>query len=251
MILFYSATGNSAYVARRIAKTTGDDVLDLLPTLRSNDSLELESESPWVICAPTYAWRIPRMVEDLLRHARLSGSPDVYFVMTCGGNIGNAGAYLRKLCEECGWTYRGCTEVVMPENYSLLFETPTQEKARKVIEAASASIDAAASCIAARKSLPTRAVGLGDRISSGPVNALFYPLLVHDRKFFCTDACVGCGACVSVCPLNNIRLEGGRPVWGGSCTHCTACINRCPKAAIEYGKGTARKLRYTCPTDMD
>lgn len=37
-------------------------------------------------------------------------------------------------------------------------------------------------------------------------------------------------------PLNNIRLENGKPVWGKHCTHCMACICDCPKEAIEYGK---------------
>ena len=36
------------------------------------------------------------------------------------------------------------------------------------------------------------------------------------------------------CPLNNIRLENGKPVWGKHCTHCMACICDCPKEAIEY-----------------
>ena len=50
-----------------------------------------------------------------------------------------------------------------------------------------------------------------------------------------TDACIGCGKCVELCPLNNIRLENGKPVWGKHCTHCMACICYCPKEAIEYG----------------
>ena len=46
------------------------------------------------------------------------------------------------------------------------------------------------------------------------------------------------------CPLNNIRLENGKPVWGKNCTHCMACICYCPKEAIEYGKKSKGKPRY-------
>ena len=48
----------------------------------------------------------------------------------------------------------------------------------------------------------------------------------------------------SLRPLNNIRLENGKPVWGKHCTHCMACICYCPKEAIEYGKKSKGKPRY-------
>ena len=78
------------------------------------------------------------------------------------------------------------------------------------------------------------------------VNPAFYALFVKAKAFRATDSCVGCGRCVSLCPMNNIRLEGARPVWGKDCTHCMACICRCPKAAIEYGKKSVGKPRYHC-----
>lgn len=43
---------------------------------------------------------------------------------------------------------------------------------------------------------------------------------------------------------DNISLQNGRPVWGGSCTHCMACICRCPAEAIEYGRKSRGKPRY-------
>ena len=69
---------------------------------------------------------------------------------------------------------------------------------------------------------------------SGPVNPAFYRFFVKADAFRATDACIECGKCVERCPLNNIRLENGKPVWGKHCTHCMACICDCPKEAIEY-----------------
>ena len=34
-------------------------------------------------------------------------------------------------------------------------------------------------------------------------------------------------------------------VWGSDCTHCMACICDCPAEAIEYGKKSVGKPRYT------
>jgi len=58
---------------------------------------------------------------------------------------------------------------------------------------------------------------------------------------------VGCGKCELRCPLNNIKLKKHHPVWGKKCTHCMACIANCPVEAIEYGKTSHGKRRYTCP----
>ena len=46
------------------------------------------------------------------------------------------------------------------------------------------------------------------------------------------------------CPLNNITLQNGKPVWGQDCTHCMACICYCPTEAIEYSKKSLGKPRY-------
>ena len=85
---------------------------------------------------------------------------------------------------------------------------------------------------------------LYDRVMSGPVNPIFYGCFVKDRAFTVSDACIGCGQCVRLCPTNNITLREGKPVWGGDCTHCMACICRCPAEAIEYGRKSIGKPRY-------
>lgn len=247
MILYFSGTGNSAYTAERIGKEIGDEVQNLFEKLRGKDFSGMSSERPWVVATPTYAWRIPRILQEWLEKTELSGSRDIYFVMTCGDSIGNAGKYLRPLCARKGMNYRGCFQVVMPENYIALFRTPSEEEALKIIGQAEKSIDQAASVIQREEAFPEPAITLEDRLNSGLVNDVFYPLLVHAKKFYVTDACISCGVCERVCPLNNVRLENGRPVWGKNCTHCMACICRCPKEAVEYGRHSKGLPRYTFP----
>ena len=67
---------------------------------------------------------------------------------------------------------------------------------------------------------------------------------VSDEPFHSTDACISCGKCVSVCPLQNITLEDGRPKWHGNCTNCDACFHHCPRNAIQYGKASVGKKQY-------
>lgn len=244
MILYFSGTGNSEYVAKRIGHEIGDDVINLFEKIRSRDFSEIHSDSAWVVVAPTYAWRIPRIVQEWLERTDLVGNKDLYFVMTCGENIGNAGAYLQKLCAAKKLHYMGCMAIAMPENYIALFPTPTLEEASEIIRQAESAIGETAGIIKSGRALPQTARTCQDKLYSGMINAIFYPVFVHAKKFYATDACISCAKCVNVCPLNNIRLEKGKPVWGENCTHCMACICRCPSEAIEYGEHSKGLTRY-------
>lgn len=246
MILYFSGTGNSEYTAKRIGNVTGDRVVNLFEKIRNNDFSEMHSESPWVIAVPTYAWRIPRIVQRWIENTTLAGNKKIYFVMTCGSNIGNAGKYLEKLCTEKKMNYLGCMGITMPENYIAMFSVPTPEKAVQIIRQAECVIDKAALLIQKGENFPPAHITFADNMSSGIVNELFYPMFVHAKKFYATDACISCGICVNLCPLNNIRLEKGKPVWGKDCTHCMSCICRCPKESIEYGRRSKGQVRYLC-----
>lgn len=247
MIIYFSGTGNSEYAAERIGRIINEEAVDLFEKIRRRDFSEMQADRPWVVVVPTYAWRIPRIVEEWLQNTRLTGSREIYFVMTCGENNGNAGKYLERLCAAKGLHYKGCVSIIMPENYIAMFTTPTREEALKTMRQADEEIDQAARLIQSGEKFSQPAITLKDTILSGIVNDAFYPLCVHARKFYATDACVSCGKCVKVCPLNNIRLEEGKPVWSKNCTHCMACICRCPSEAIEYGRHSKGMARYTCP----
>lgn len=244
MILYFTGTGNSQYVAERIATALGDQLLSM------NDRIKLEYTSPiktserLVIVTPTYAWRIPHLVENWLHRMEFPGARQGWFVMTCGSEIGNAAKYNRRLCEEKQLTYMGTAQIVMPENYIAMFNTPQAEEARQIIVKAEPDIDRAVSAIREDLALPLPRNSLYDRFMSGPVNSAFYALFVKDKAFIVSEACVGCGQCASLCPTNNITLQDGKPVWGSDCTHCMACICHCPIEAIEYGKKSASKPRY-------
>lgn len=128
-----------------------------------------------------------------------------------------------------------------------MFATPAQEEALKIINQAENKIDQAAFLIKNNEAFPQPVITVKDKISSGIVNNVFYPVFVHAKKFYTTDACISCGKCVNVCPLDNVHLENGKPVWEKNCTHCMACICHCPKEAIEYGQHSKGLPRYTCP----
>lgn len=247
MILYFSGTGNSAYAAERIGENTGDDVLNLCGRIKNHDFSKIHSDRPWVIAAPAYAWRIPHILHEWLEKAELSGNREIYFVITCAGKIGNAGQYLKKLCESKNLLYMGSIPVIMPNNYVVLSPVTGKKEAVEIVQRAEEKLDKAAYFIENHRKFPQLSATVGDKVNSSFVNGMFYKMFVQGKKFYAADTCVSCGKCADMCPLNNIRIENGKPVWGKDCTHCMACICRCPSEAIEYGKQTRGKLRYTCP----
>lgn len=247
MIFCFSGTGNSAYVAKRIGEQTGEEIFSINRCFREKKLFVGTDVNRAIFVVPTYAWRIPRIVEEWIRKSTFGDGMQAYFVMTCGSEIGNAGHYVKKLCSDKEFLFMGCAEVVMPENYIALFKTPTKDEAHRIISKAEPMIDQLAAAINAGASIAENKKTLAGRACSGFINEIFYPMFVHAGKFRQKENCIRCGKCVKECPLNNITLEENRIRWGNRCTHCMACISKCPAEAIEYGKHSVGLPRYQCP----
>lgn len=247
MIVYYTGTGNSRYVAQRFAAALGDDLITANEYIKNDTPAGLHSDRPWVFVSPTYGWQIPHIFADFLRRGRFTGSRKAYFVMTCGSEIGNAGSRIAALCADIGFDYQGVLQVVMPENYVAMFYVPGAEEAAQIIAAAQPSIDGGIACVQRGEPFPAPKVGPLDRFKTGPVNTVFYKWFVKSGPFTVSDACIGCGKCALSCPVNGIDIVGRKPHWNGACTHCMACICGCPVSAIEYGHKSQGKPRYQCP----
>ncbi len=244
MVLYFTGTGNSRFAARKIAQSLGDELIDLGKKIKSNDHSPITDKNRFVFVVPTYAWRIPHIVEDYIKSTAFEGAKKAWFVMTCGGEIGNAEKYLLSLCNEKSFDYMGVFPVVMPENYIAMFSVPDEKESDEIIKKAEPKIQKAARIIAEGKRFSKPRSNLYDKFMSGPINPLFYSMCVKANAFKADEKCIGCQKCEKLCPLNNIHIENDRPVWGNNCTHCMACICYCPTEAIEYGKKSQGKRRY-------
>ena len=244
MIFWFSGTGNSKYAAQRMAEALNEPLLCMNDRIKAHDTAAVETGERLVIVTPTYAWRIPRLVRDWLLQTELRGARQAWFVMTCGGEIGSADRYNRELCRVKGLSCMGTAQIVMPENYIAMFKAPEKEEAESIVKAAEPAIADAIARLKAKKPFPETRSNLYDRFMSSAVNPIFYRFFVKAAAFQVRDACIGCGQCADRCPMNNITIKAGKPVWGNECTHCMACICYCPTEAIEYGKKSVGKPRY-------
>lgn len=56
---------------------------------------------------------------------------------------------------------------------------------------------------------------------------------VNEKGFYITNACIGCGKCLTVCPQSCIHSGNPFTIVQMHCLHCGLCAEKCPKQAIE------------------
>jgi len=251
MIFYFSATGNSKYVAQRIADATGERLIFLRDAVRSRSySYDLGRDERVGFVAPTYFFGLPSILTFFLQKLRLNGYKDqyIYLVLTCGNSTGSAAEQAVKLLKRKGLPLSGQFAVRMVDNYAPVFKMPDQETVNATLDAAEEPINEAVEAIQAR--------GIGDynRFRGplpGPLTAAAYPLYAHGRStkpFLVTDACVSCGLCQELCPCGAITMSEGRPAWTKpQCVRCLACLHRCPTGAIRWKTPDEDNGRYYNP----
>ena len=66
MVLYFTGTGNSRYLARRIAEGLEMPLYDLNACIKAGNTAPVQTGRDVVLVTPTYAWRIPRVVSEWL-----------------------------------------------------------------------------------------------------------------------------------------------------------------------------------------
>jgi MinD superfamily P-loop ATPase len=67
------------------------------------------------------------------------------------------------------------------------------------------------------------------------------------KAFYTDNKCNSCGICMKVCPVENITISNGKPLWGDHCEMCLACMQWCPNEAIQFGEKSKEWGRYRNP----
>ena len=255
MIFYFSGCGNSQHVAEQLAENLNDKLTFIPEAAREGryDYTLSEGESLGFVF-PVYSWAPPKLVLDFVGKLNIEVGPStgsgtldyVYFACTMGDECGHTERIFRKALEKKGWSLAACFSVQMPETYIGMpgFKLDTDENAQRKIAAADAALSEFIPRLQNKESFSKMTVGSAAWAKSYVVNPGFNRFATDDKKYRSTEACIHCGKCVETCPLQNITLEDGRPVWHGNCTICMACYHHCPVNAIQYGKATVGKGQY-------
>ena len=249
IIYYFTGTGNSLAAARKIAARLGDcELVRVSSLLMTRDDIVPQAERVGIIC-PVYFSGLPSVVAECARHLDLSRSQYIFSVVTYGGS--GASSALGQLDSILRMRNRGLDAgfmVKMPGNYILMYSSPVGRKREKVLAKADTQIEDIAGAISRceKRKLPSS-------ILANLVHSLAYPRFVSrvhedDRKFTVSEICTSCGICAAICPVENIELVNGKPVWKHHCELCCGCIHLCPVGAIQAGSGTITRQRYRNPS---
>lgn len=247
MIFYYSGCGNSRYVAETLAAAGGEKLVFIPHAAREGQfDYALQADERLGFVFPIYSWRPPQLVLDFISRLRLQGSPSyTYMVSTYGDGAGWADKVMGETLAAVGLQLNAVFGVVMPNTYVNMsfMKLDTAELAQQKLANSKKRVAELAKAIAERQ----KAV---DIVRGGMPNLKTYFIgkgfnrWLSDKYYYVTDACISCGKCAEVCPLQNITLEGGKPRWHGHCTQCEACYHYCPRNAVQFGKATRGKGQY-------
>ncbi|MCL2688176.1 MAG: EFR1 family ferrodoxin [Methanobrevibacter sp.] len=249
MIFYFTGTGNSLYVAKKIQKVDGGELVNIGQALNENNfSYTIEKGEKVGIVFPVYYWGLPTIVSEFVKKLKLetSETPFIYTVITCGSFARNADNDLAKLLKSKNLELNSSYSVKMPSNYVMLYNTPNKEDTNLSLELADNQIEKLIEDVKNNKK--------GYFATHGPFTILgsfvykTYGIFRKTKKFNVNEKCRSCGQCERICPSQAIHIKEGNPEWvKEKCSHCTACINRCPSKAIEYGNSTKKRGRYINP----
>ncbi len=251
MIFYFSATGNSQYVAERIADATGENLVSITECIKSGRySFELRPREMLGFVTPVYLTSLPSVVVDFLHRLDVQTTEDTYvwYVVTYGRDPGLVAKQLAQLLNEKNIVLNAAFAVRILSCYTPLFDVSDQEKVSRQVAAAEAAIDYVIARIQGRicneeAALPSpREAKRIQRMQSG------YDRMRSTRSFRVKDNCIGCGQCAELCPSEAIEIQDGRPVWiKDHCAQCFGCLHRCPQFAIQYGNCTEKHGQYVHP----
>lgn len=224
-VCYFTATGNSMYVAKRM----GGELISI-PHAMKNGELEIADDVVGIVC-PVYAGQMPGMVRAFMNKAVIKAEY-VFFIYTYGMSSSVAEQTAMSVASKAGMKLDYVNKVIMVDNYLPGFEAQKQidTVGEKDIEG---QLDRICSDIDGRKRNVRRLSAL-DRAGMAVVHGTMGKAILKGnaaQKYIVNDSCIKCGICAKVCPADNITVTD-RVVFSDHCEVCYACIHNCPKNAI-------------------
>ncbi|MBU4451073.1 MAG: EFR1 family ferrodoxin [Actinobacteria bacterium] len=265
LILYFSGTGNTHYVAQYIMQRLKHLPIEI--QVQSIEQLLAEELSKFDVLAigfPVYECDSPLFFRKYLdRLPRVEGK-GVFVFCTKGAFAGNAPRCNLKRLMMKGYIPLGAACVGMPGSDGLPFMQKESWIVRlaqhknydklKTADHLAQRMESVLCGIANGKAIESYRSKLSLSISGLLLDwlwKLLYQIFSNyiKRKFWADEHCNGCGFCVKICPAKNIELNNKRAFFLDHCYICMRCIHQCPKEAIQIGQATVGKFRWRGPKE--
>jgi ferredoxin len=249
MLFYFSATGNSQHVAKRIATKTNESVIPITSCIKEQQyDFSLSENERLGIITPVYFWGLPSIVVDFITKINIltSGNHYTYSVITCGTVTGQAGKQIEKLLINKDIKVNAQFSIKMVDTWTPMFDLTNQEKNKIITEAAEPQIDYTIEKINMNQkgNFDNRKIPLISRFVYK-----YYRSIRQTKRFTLLDSCVGCGVCIKQCPDEAIKIIEGKVTWiKDECVMCLGCLHKCPKFSVQYGNKTQKHGQFLHPS---
>lgn len=245
-IYYFSATGNSLSIAKKLAGRLDAELISIPKAMGK----EIGAQKVGLVF-PVYAWGLPRIVIDFLKQARFTNANYVFAVTGCGGLAGKTLPVTRSILKKKGVALNAGFIVQEQSNAIAITKDPPlhnfilKNRGDRQNHTIEERMDEIVSVIEEGRNHPMEKDGWKANLAGDLIHSMAVILFKkQDMNYWTDEGCTGCGICVKVCPRDNIVLKDNKPVWRHNCEYCGGCINWCPNEAIQYGEGTVGKKRY-------
>ena len=246
-IYYFTGTGNSLKAARDVAQGLGNTELISIGKAVKN-GIDISKADRVGIVFPVYVWGAPIIVVNFIKMLQAS---DKYFfsVVTYGGMPGGTTNQVKNLLKTQGIQLSAGFGIKMPGNYTPLYGAKSEETCKKLFDKEKGKIENIVKFVKdGKEGVFENSFFLISWLCSGLIyNLGIANMHKADKEYWVKDNCTKCGICEKICPVKNINLVDGKPVWNHKCEQCLACLQWCPVEAIQFGKKTETKKRYRHP----
>ena len=242
-ILYFTATGNSLAVAKRI----GNDQAELIsiPQAVKNNIYDFRDDVVGVVF-PVYCYALPNNIRHFLEKTSIKAEY-TFAVATYGMIRGGALMEAQNIAGKQGYQFNYLNAVKMVDNCQPMFDIDKEIELLPSKDV-DGQISQVIADISSRIKRPTVEMTPSDkrgtffctrimRLNSDKSVRNFPKRLTIDEN------CVLCGTCAKVCPTGTIRVTD-KVQFGSGCISCQACLHVCPKGAIHVkGEKNSRHWR--------
>lgn len=244
LMLYFSGTGNSEYIAKKFALHMGGSCHSIEEAV-DFDALMLRSDTI-AVCYPIYGSCVPRIMREFATKHK-AGFENKQLIIFCTQMMfsGDGARAFARLLPGCDNRILYAEHFNMPNNISNFFLFPVREEERikkqkradKKLHLVCRNIQNGV--VKKRGWSPYAAV-------LGKFQNIAFPVLEEKRKssFAADEDCIQCGLCVKHCPMGNIILSQGVISQNDNCTLCYRCVNICPKKAATVMLAAKPKRQY-------
>jgi ferredoxin len=247
IIFYFTGTGNSLHVAKKISRNFEQVDLIAVPKVIAEEQYNYEEYVSVGVVVPLYFMGMPKLVYEFLYKLNIPDALYIFCIVTRAYTKGMVFSELDKILISKGKGLDYGRYISLPDSYIRWAGARDKEVQKKLLEESDKQIEIIKKDIFDNKKHIDKE-GILLKTSSYTVNRIWKSTLKTKNKTFkISDDCIQCGICVKVCPSQNVELDGELIKWGEKCQDCMACVQNCPKKAIYFSRKTKNRRRYRNP----